>query len=185
MEIKMASPEYAGRLLAIYAPYVENTAITFEYEVPSEDEFARRIQKTLTRYPYLMAVEGDNVLGYAYLGPFVGRAAYDWAAETSIYLRMDVLRQGIGSMLYQSLEKTASAQNIINLNACIGFTEVEDAHLTQASVRFHESCGYHMVGTFRKCGYKFGTWYDMVWMEKHLGPHPETPPPLIPFPDLK
>lgn len=92
----------APALLAIYAPYVRNTAITFEYEVPTEAEFARRIRTTLTRFPYLAAVRDGEILGYAYTGPFAARPAYQWAAETSIYIRQDAHRLGLGKRALRS-----------------------------------------------------------------------------------
>ena len=100
----------APALLAIYAPYVRNTAITFEYEVPTEAEFARRIRTTLTRFPYLAAVRDGEILGYAYTGPFAARPAYQWAAETSIYIRQDAHRLGLGKRLYEAIEAISKAQ---------------------------------------------------------------------------
>ena len=100
IRIRAAAPEDAAQLLAIYTPYVERTAITFEYDVPTLEEFRGRIARTLQRYPYLTAERGGELLGYAYLSPFVGRAAYQWAAETSIYLRMDSRGLGLGRALY-------------------------------------------------------------------------------------
>ena len=94
--IRTANLDDAAALLAVYAPYVEQTAITFEYEVPSLEEFRGRIAHTLRRYPYLAAEESGEILGYAYTGPFGERAAYSWAVETSIYLRQDVRGQGLG-----------------------------------------------------------------------------------------
>lgn len=182
--IRVARPQDAPELLSIYAPYVEKTAISFEYTVPTEEEFQARIETTLQKYPYLVAEKDGALLGYAYTHPFVGRAAYDWSAETTIYLRTDCRKMGLGKRLYGALEEISKAQNICSLNACIGWTETEDAHLTKNSVRFHEHLGYTLVGTFHKCGYKFDTWYDMVWMEKMLGTHPAHPAPVIPFPEL-
>lgn len=182
--VRAAQPEDAQELLAIYAPYVEKTAITFEYEVPGLSEFQERIRNTLKKYPYLAAESDGEILGYAYTGPFVGRAAYGWSAEVSIYLRGDRKRMGIGAKLYHALEGISRAQNITNLNACIGYTEREDEYLTNDSARFHERMGYDMVGVFHKCGYKFGKWYDMVWMEKMIGEHKRNPDPVIPYPDL-
>jgi len=182
--IRAATPADAAELLAVYAPYVEQTAITFEYDVPSEQEFADRIRRTLERYPYLVAECGGRILGYAYAGPFKERAAYDWAVETTIYVRLDCRRSGVGRLLYDALERALAAQHILNLNACIAWPEQEDEYLTMDSVSFHERLGYRLVGRFRKCGYKFGRWYDMVWMEKLIGEHQAEMPPVIPFPEL-
>lgn len=183
--IRVASEVDAKELLKIYAPYVEKTAITFEYEVPSLRVFEERIAQTLKKYPYLVAVSGKALLGYAYTGAFVGRAAYDWAAETSIYVKEDSRKKGVGKALYEALEAVSKAQNILNLNACIGYPEVEDEHLTGNSVAFHSHMGYRMVGKFHNCGYKFGTWYHMVWMEKLIGAHSKSPEPVIAFSKLK
>ena len=105
IQIRTARVQDAGKLLEIYTPYVEKTAITFEYEVPEIEEFERRIKNTLERYPYLIVCQGDEALGYAYTGAFVGRAAYAWAAEVSIYLKEDKRRMGIGRKLYEALEQ--------------------------------------------------------------------------------
>lgn len=182
--IRAATPDDAEEILKIYAPYVLNTAITFEYEVPSLGEFRGRMEKTLQRYPYLAAVSGGEIAGYAYTGAFVGRTAYDWAAETTIYLAGDKKKMGLGRRLYQALEDVSRAQNIINLNACIGCPEADDEYLTMNSAQFHAHMGYALIGRFHKCGYKFGRWYDMIWMEKLLGGHPDKPPAVIPFPEL-
>lgn len=179
--IRAALPRDAEALLRIYAPYVEKTAITFEYEVPSIQEFAGRIERTLVRYPYLVA-EADGVpVGYAYAGPFKTRAAYDWAVETTVYADGGMKRRGIGRKLYEVLEKALAAQNILNLNACIAYPEEEDPYLTRDSVNFHQRMGYRMVGRFSQCGYKFGRWYDMVWMEKHIGAHTAHQPAVKSF----
>ena len=186
LRIRTACEDDAPALLAIYAPYVEQTAITFEYEVPSLTEFRGRIRRTLQRYPYLAAEAGGELLGYAYTGPFGERAAYGWAAETSIYLRRDVRHMGLGGRLCRALEEVSRAQNVQNLYACIAVPEtVEDAHLTRNSAEFHSHLGYTTAGEFHRCGYKFGTWYGMVWMEKLLGTHPAAAEPLIPFPALR
>ena len=97
------------------------------------------------------------------------------------YRRLDFLPGRIGRRLYLALEDALKRQHIINMNACIAYTKDEDSHLTHGSVKFHERMGYSIVGHFSECGYKFGKWYDIVWMEKHLGPHPQTPQPVIPF----
>lgn len=180
--IRAAVPEDAAALLAVYAPYVEETAVTFEYEVPGEEAFRRRIVRTLERYPYLAAEDGDGILGYAYAGPFHERAAYDWAVETTVYVRRDGRRRGVGSALYGALERCLAAQNILNLNACVACpARREDEYLTWDSVAFHRRMGYRLVGEFQECGYKFGRWYNMAWMEKHIGPHRADQPPVRTF----
>ena len=183
--IRAVTPDDAQQLLDIYTPYVEKTAITFEYDVPTLEEFQNRIRKTLQRYPYIAAEKDGELLGYAYTGPFVGRAAYDWAVETSIYLREDCRKMGIGKMLYEKIEEISRAQNILSLNACIGLPEIPDEHLDDNSVRFHAHIGFDMVGEFHKCGYKFGTWYNMVWMEKQIGEHLTDQPEIRKFRDIE
>ena len=182
--IRIASVADAPEIREIYAPYVEKTAITFEYKVPSIEEFKGRIRTTLQKYPYIVAEENEEIVGYAYAGPFIGRAAYDWSVETTIYVKENKKRMGLGKKLYAVLEQILKAQNILNLNACIGYPENEDEHLTKNSAQFHEHCGYTFVGEFHKCGYKFGTWYNMVWMEKIIGTHSANPAPVVWFPNL-
>lgn len=182
--IRVAAFGDAQKLLEIYAPYVRETAITFEYAVPTEEEFRGRIIRTLERYPYLVAEREGELWGYAYTGPFHSRAAYSWSAEISIYLREDRRGMGLGRRLYAAIEQISRAQNILNLNACIAFPEIEDGYLTKNSVQFHRHLGYAMVGEFHRCGYKFGNWYNMVWMEKLLDEHPAGPPSVIAFPEL-
>ena len=158
----------APALLGIYAPYVTDTAVTYEYDVPSEAEFARRMEAVMAKYPYLVAERNGEILGYAYAGTFRTRAAYSRCAELSIYLSMDARRQGIGSALYKALEERLASMGYRNLYACIAWTEAEDEYLTHDSVRFHEKMGFHLAGTFRGCAVKFGRRYDMVYMEKHI-----------------
>lgn len=184
VSLRVASVDDAEELLEIYTPYVQKTAITFEYDVPTPEEFRKRIENTLKKYPYLVVEQAGHLLGYVYTGPFIGRAAYGWGAELSIYLREDCRRMGLGKMLYHAIEGISKAQNILNLNACIGDPEVEDEYLTKNSIQFHSHMGYRMVGRFHQCGYKFGRWYHMVWMEKIIGAHTPEPAPVLPFPEL-
>lgn len=185
VRIRTATVEDAEAILAIYAPYVTDTAITFEYEVPGIEEFRERIRHTLKRYPYLVAEKDGVIIGYAYAGPFKERAAYDWAVETTIYVDISRKKMGIGKKLYAALEQSLAQQNILNLNACIGYPEQEDEYLTKNSVEFHKHLGYRLVGEFYQCGYKFGRWYNMVWMEKQIGKHTDDPRPVIPFEELE
>ena len=169
--IRDVSLEDAKDLLEIYGPYVLNTAISFEYEVPSLEEFTERIRKITERYPYLVAEWDRKLIGYAYASTFKDRAAYDWCVETSIYLSEDSRGRGIGRKLYEALETKLMKQGILNANACIKYAEFEDEYHTNGSMHFHEKMGYQFVGRFHQCGYKFGKWYDMIWMEKMLGEH--------------
>lgn len=184
VRVRTATPQDAEAALAIYAHYVKNTAITFDYDVPSLEDFETRLVRTLERYPYLVAERGDKVVGYAYASPFVGRAAYDWSSELTVYVAPDVRGHGVGRVLYVELERLLGAMGVRTLYACIGYPEVEDEYLTYASVRFHERMGFAVIGRHHQCGNKFGRWYDMVWMEKAIGPHDGAPKPIVPFPQL-
>lgn len=171
----------ATELLEIYSPYVERTAVTFEYTVPTLLEFEKRIERTASQYPYFVAQKGHAIVGYAYAGSFNSRKAYDWAVETSIYVKTEERKSGIGRQLYVSLEKCLAELHYLNMNACIAFGESDDPYLTSDSIAFHKGLGFQQVGRFHSCGYKFGKWYDMIWMEKHIGEHTASPLPVQPF----
>lgn len=173
--IRAAVQEDAKDLLEIYAPYVTDTAVTYEYTVPATEEFASRIRHTLEKYPYLVAEECGEILGYAYAGAFHPRAAYAWDVEMSIYIKKDHKHSGIGRALYEALENILVRQNVLNVYACIACPEKEDEYLTKDSIRFHEHMGYRIVAEFRECAYKFRRWYGMVWMEKRIGKLPGNP----------
>ncbi len=183
--IRTAKPTDAANFLDIYRPYVERTAITFEYAVPTVEEFAERIRHTLERYPYLAAEADGEIVGYAYAGSFKERAAYAWAAETSIYIKENQRGNGVGRLLYERLEEILAKQHITNLNACISSPETGDEYLTRDSIRFHEHMGYRMVGEFHQCGYKFGRWYNMMWMEKMIGEHRKEMPGVVWFSEME
>ena len=183
IKIRTAQAGDASALLAIYAPYVKETAISFEYEVPTLDEFTQRMDKIKAMYPYLVAELDGKPVGYAYAGQFQAREAYAWDVEVTIYVDRGLRKSGIGRLLYETLERALSAQGILNVNACIAFPsgDRDDEFLTKNSVQFHDHMGYRMVGRFTQCGYKFNRWYDMVWMEKHIGAHTQNQPPVVPF----
>ena len=171
MVIRAATREDAGSLLKIYSYYVENTAISFEYVAPSLDEFSKRISSTLEKYPYIVLEDDGLIRGYAYAGAFHSRAAYAHCCEVTIYLDHGSKGNGYGKALYEALEKALKKMGIINLYACIADPEVEDEYLTKNSECFHQHMGYTKAGEFHKCGYKFGRWYNMIWMEKMIGEH--------------
>ncbi len=179
--VRDARLEDAERILEIYAHYVKNTAISFEYEVPTLSEFQNRMTNTMKRYPYLVIEKDGIIQGYTYAGPFVGRAAYGWSCELTIYLDHTAQKCGLGRKLYETLEDRLFKMGFLNLYACIGYPETEDEYLNRNSAEFHAHLGFSMVGKFYKCGYKSGRWYHMVWMEKIIGEHhPDQPVPCFP-----
>ncbi|HEM3560627.1 N-acetyltransferase [Streptococcus suis] len=161
IEIRNAQAEDAANLVAIYAPYVEKTAITFETQVPAVEDFANRIEKTLKKFPYLVAVEEGKIVGYAYASTYYARAAYDWTVELSVYVQKEARGKGIGTLLYNALEKELTARGFKNFLACIALPN-------PASIALHEKRGYQQVAHFKKVGFKFGTWHDIVWLQKSL-----------------
>ncbi len=171
LEIRDVKSDDAADLLYIYDHYVRNTAITFEYETPTLTEFKGRIERITAKYPYIVALLNGKVAGYAYAGVFKDRAAYDRSVEMTVYVDKDLRKSGIGRALYEALEERLKNIGILNLYACIGYPEKEDEYLDRNSARFHEHMGYTLAGRFHKCGYKFGRWYDMIWMEKMIGTH--------------
>jgi len=169
--IRDAKKEDAKVLLELYSYYVEHTAISFELTTPSLSEFKRRLTEIQKHYPYLVIEKNGVIKGYAYAHLFVGRDAYSYSAETTIYLDHDSKRCGLGRLLYEALEDRLKQMGIINLYACIGVPSEEDGYLTNNSRDFHSHMGYRIVGTFNNCGRKFNKWYSMIWMEKLIGDH--------------
>ena len=174
--IRHAKVSDAERLLEIYDYYVRYTSVSFEYVTPSLEEFQGRIERTLKRYPYLVILQDDRIAGYAYAGPFKTRAAYDWSCEMTIYLDRSFQKCGLGRMLYEAMEEELRKMGMLNLYACIAYPETDDEYLTKNSANFHAHLGYVKAGEYHKCGYKFGRWYNMVWMEKIIGEHVENQP---------
>ena len=176
IRLRFATPEDAEALVAIYAPYVLGTAITYEYEDPSPAEFRRRIEEYSRKYPYLVAETGGIPAGYAYACPLGSRPAFDWSIETAIYVREDCKGMGIGRTLYKALADILRLQGIRTMTAAVATVSHDDPYLTNASLSFHLRMGFTPVGTFRNCGCKFGRWYDLTWLEKPLGTYEENPP---------
>lgn len=159
--IRIARETDVPAMLAIYAPYVENTTITFEYDVPEPEEFVRRFQTITRDFPWLVWEEGGEILGYAYACRPFERLAYAWCAELSIYLTPAARGRGIGAKLYAALEELLQLQGYRVLLALITGENT-------ASLRFHEKCGYTIAGELRAVGYKFGRWLSVFWMEKTM-----------------
>lgn len=182
--VRDAVIEDAERIVEIYDYYVKNTAVTFEYDTPPLDEFKMRMEKTMQRYPYLVILKDGRVEGYAYAGTFVGRAAYGWSCETTVYLDHRVCKCGMGRKLYEALEQALLYMGVLNLYACIAYPASPDAYLTSNSADFHAHLGYRKAGEFYNCGYKFGRWYHMVWMEKIIGKHEKNQVPITGYPEI-
>ena len=144
MKILPVTLDDAEELLAVYAPYVTKTAVSFELEPPTVDEIRGRIAAVTAKYPYLKAVDADGrILGYAYAATFIDRRAYDRTVETTVYLREDARSRGIGTALYTALEDSLRKMGILNLTACIATPRTEpDPYLTKASPKFHERQGF-------------------------------------------
>ncbi|MBQ9781271.1 MAG: N-acetyltransferase [Clostridia bacterium] len=174
--IRLATTTDAEALVAIYAPYILNTAITYEYEIPSVAEFARRIETYSAKYPYLVAELNGTPVGYAYACPLGSRPAFDWSVEAAIYIREDCKGMGIGKALYEKLEAILQIMGIRTMTAAVATVEHEDPYLTNASLAFHLRMGFVPVGTFHHAGCKFGRWYDLTWLEKQIGEYEDDPP---------
>lgn len=162
MRIRKACAGDIQAMLKIYTPYVENTSISFEYTVPTEAELAKRFEEHVCMYPWLVYEVSGEIVGYAYAGRPFARMAYSWCAEISVYVSMESRGRGIGKALYAEVEKILKTQGIEVVYAIItGENEV--------SLRFHEALGYKHTAKYEKCGFKFGKWYDVYWLEKRLG----------------
>lgn len=168
MSVRQATVQDVPRILEIYSPYVEHTAISFEYVVPSVAEFTQRFLNITQQFPWLVWEEDGVVLGYAYGSRPFERAAYQWSASASVYLCPEACGRGIGKKLYAALEALLQKQGYRKVYAVI-------TTANEPSVAFHRAVGYRHTATMPDCGYKFGTWYGTIWMEKDLNTW-DTPP---------
>ena len=169
LTFKNAAASDAEVIQSIYAPYVEHTAITFEYDVPSVEEFRKRITDTVQHYPYILLLADDVVCGYAYAHRFHERKAFDPSVEISIYLDQSCRSKGYGSALYRKLEERLRAQGVASVYAVVAATKrSKDPYVTDASIQFHTRMGFEIAGRLSNCANKFNLWYDIVYMEKHL-----------------
>lgn len=190
VQLRLAAVGDARAVHAIYAPIVRETAISFEWEPPDVGEMGDRIQRTLERLPWLVAVgvagkaattdaqiaagRDEAVLGYAYATPYRSRVAYRWSIEVSVYVVRAAQRRGLGSRLYSTLFALLRAQNYHIAYAGITLPN-------PASVSLHEALGFERIGVFPHAGFKFGAWHDVLWMHRELAPargDPEEPIPL-------
>lgn len=162
VRIRLVDPERdAARILAVYAPYVRETAVSFETEVPPLDAFARRVAGIAAEFPYLLLEIDGELAGYAYAHRQAERAAFGWNAELSIYMDGAYCGCGLGAPLYALLERLLAMQGYVNLYAVI--TEGN-----RGSLAFHERMGYRQVGLHERTGWKLGAWHGVVHMHKRL-----------------
>lgn len=164
-------------ILEIYRPFVLNTVVTFEYDVPTVDEFHKRICKIKDEYPYIVAEQSNQIIGYAYAHRYQERSAYQWNVELSIYLSPEARRKKIGKRMYAILFEILACMGIRNGYALI-------THPYPESEEFHKAMGFQELGCYHKTGYKSGKWHDVVLMEKEILPHSLQPEPVEPFASL-
>lgn len=161
---RLATANDAAEVAAIYAPVVASTTISFETEPPTADIMRDRIQSTLQRLPWLVSLDQHGrVNGYAYAGKHRERAAYQWAVDTSVYIREDSRGQGLGAALYGELFRL-----LVDLGYYQAFAGI--ALPNAASVALHETVGFEPIGVYRSVGFKFGHWHDVGWWQRTLQP---------------
>ena len=176
MTIRFAAPADSPALLKIYGQYIE-TPVTFEYVLPTEQEFADRIADISKCYPYLVCAENNEITGYAYACRHLERAAYQWNAELTVYLDRQAAAKGLGKRLYSVLSAILQLQGVRNMYGCV---TVPNA----ASEGLHRSMGFRLVGIYRNAGFKGGQWHDVAWFEKAIGEFQGTPDPITSIHDI-
>ncbi len=169
LTIRLISLEDAVEVLEIYEPYVTDTAITFEYEVPTRDEFLQRIKAITSEYPWLLCLQNHKIVGYAYAGKHRDRAAYQWSVDSAVYLSPSVHRKGIGRILYESLFSILRLQGYFNVYAGISLPN-------ENSVAFHKALDFKEIALYKRVGFKHHSWHDTAWFELHLSEHIDNPP---------
>lgn len=175
--VRLAVPQDAAGIRAIYAPIVRETPISFETLPPSEEEMSDRVAKTLARYPWLVCTARERVLGYAYAGVHSERAAYQWSVNVSVYVHARCRRLGVGQALYDTLFAILRLQGFVRAFAGITLPN-------EASVGFHESFGFRAAGKYEQVGYKMGAWHDVGYWQLTIQPVNGTPAPPRPLPLL-
>ena len=168
----MAAQADAAAIAAIYAPYVEDTRISFEEVAPGAAEMAMRMSNPL--YPWLVAEQNGRVAGFANSGAFRARRAYRWSVEVGIYVAPDAKRCGLGRALFSALLDLLTAQGFVSAIGAIALPN-------EASVGFHEALGFVHTGTYRQVGFKLGEWADVGLWQRDLAPRLSEPTEPLPF----
>jgi len=168
--IRMVKEADYAAMLEVYKPNVLHTAVTFEYEVPSLEEYSNRINNIITHYPCLVCEQSGVIAGFAYAGLLRIKAAYQWSTETTIYVSEKFQGKGVASALYHALLSVLELQGFVNVYAAVTLPNM-------ASERLHASVGFAEIGLFEKVGFKHGKWHDLKWYEMYLVEHPKDPHP--------
>ena len=177
IKIRLVQETDSERILEIYRPYVEETAISFEYEVPTQAEFTERISSVAREFPYLVYTIDETIVAYAYAHRHMERAAYQWNATLSVYVDSGYQRRGIGKQLYACLMEILKLQNIHNV---YGIVKTPNPN----SEKLHECFGFRRIGIYRQTGFKQGVWHDVTWFEKSIRGHETNPQAFIPIGDI-
>ena len=175
--LRLARETDAAAILAIYGPYIKDTAITFENEVPSLQAFTERIRGIAENYPWLVCQAEGSVIGYGYAHRHMERAAYQWNAELSIYIMKGWLRCGLGGVIHSALTSILRLQNIRTVYGGVTLPNPNSEGLIA-------SLGFQRVGVYHSAGFKCGAWHDVAWFEKFIGEHTDDPAPFLPFREL-
>ena len=176
-QLRAATASDAAAILAIYSPYITRTTITFETQIPTEQAYAGRIGDILAHFPFLVWESAGQIMGYAYAHRFAARAAYDWAAECSVYLAPEAQGTGIAHCLYSALIDLLKAMNYVHLYSLITYPN-------ERSERFHKSVGFKLVAYLPSVGYTLDRWIDLAYYHLELVALPPKPLPTIAFRSL-
>lgn len=178
LHIRPARDDDGAAVAAVYAPYVRDTAVSFELEPPSAEVMAERVNGTLSTHPWLIAEQGGEVVGYAYAGKHSQRAAYRWTVDVTVYVRRDERRTGVGRRLYQALLGTLQLQGFRS-----AFAEIVLPN--PGSARLHEAMGFQHIGVHKDIGHKLGHWQDIGYWRLGLSIGTAVPSEPIPFEIVK
>lgn len=162
MLLRLAEVSDSDSILNIYKPYILNTSVTFEYTVPSSENFRKRVESILSQYPYLVCEDDGNIVAYCYAARFKERAAFGWDCELSIYMKDEYKGRGIGKALYGAVIDICELMNLRNIYGLVVYPN-------EASEKLHERFGFQLEGVLKKTGYKFGEWLDVLLLVLHLG----------------
>ena len=168
LKVRDASADDAEACAAIYAPYVTDTAISFETEPPKPAEMAERIAAAVRTHAWIVLEDDDRVVGYAYGGPYKSREAYRWSCEVSVYVERGRRRTGSGRVLYDALLARLAERGF--RTAVAGMTLPNDA-----SEGLHRAMGFEPIGVYRRIGWKHGAWHDVAWTQRTIATGDDQP----------